>query len=323
MLELDPFPSPEGYLARRHDLGPDEVSRRFMEEAGLAELLIDTGYRSEELHDPAAMAELTGLPTHEVVRLEAVAEAVARSGVDATRYPKAFADALAEASADAVGLKTIVAYRGGFAFDPARPSAEEVVRAAGPFMEAGARGTARLTDPVLLRYGIWTGADMARERGMPIQFHVGWGDPDILLHLSNPALLTELIRALSRLRVDVALLHCYPFHREAAYLSAVFPNVYLDVGSALHYHGPSAPRLLAEAMEVAPFTKLMFSTDAFAVAEQYYLGSMLFRRALRSLLDDWMAAGHCDGSEADRIIELIARGNAMRIYTLGTRPRPG
>jgi uncharacterized protein len=316
VLGLEPLAPPDDYVSRRQELGAAEVGRRFLKEAGLAEILVDTGYRSEELLDLAGMAELSGLPTHEVVRLEAVAEAVARSGVDAGRYPEAFTAALAEASEGAVGLKTIVAYRGGFAFDPTRPSREEVARAAGPLIEAGATGAVRLTDPVLLRHGIWTGAEVARERSMPIQFHVGWGDPDLVLHLTNPTLLTEVIRELSRLKVDVALLHCYPYHREAAYLSAIYPNVYFDVGSALHYHGPSSARLLAEAMEVAPFTKLMFSTDAFAVAEQFYLGSMLFRRALRSVFDHWIEAGHCDVKEAARIAELIGRGNAARIYPL-------
>src|SRR5207302_9677821 len=102
----------------------------------------------------------------------AVAERVAASGVEASRYPDAFAEALADVAVDAVGFKTIVAYRGGFAFDPARPSREEVVKAAGSFV---ATEGARVTAPVLLRHGIWTGADLARERGMPIQFHVGWG----------------------------------------------------------------------------------------------------------------------------------------------------
>jgi predicted TIM-barrel fold metal-dependent hydrolase len=282
----------------------------------LAELLLDTGYRSDEVHEPAGMAELAGLPTHEVVRLEAVAEAVARSGVEATRYPEAFAGALAIAASDAVGFKTIVAYRGGFDFDPARPSRDEVVRAAGPFLESAGAGTGRLTDPVLLRYGIWTGADIAKDRGFPIQFHTGWGDPDLVLHRTNPTLLTGLIRELAAMKVTMTLLHCYPFHREAAYLAHVYPNVYFDVGSALHYHGPSAPTLLAEALEVVPFTKLLYSSDAFGIAEMYYLGSMLHRRALRQVLDAWIAADHCNAAEADRIVSLIGRENALRIYPL-------
>jgi predicted TIM-barrel fold metal-dependent hydrolase len=323
ILELEPFADPDDYLAKRRDLGAEEVGRRFLKEAGLAQLLIDTGYRSDEVHEPAGMAELSGLPTYEVVRLEAVAEAVARSGVEASRYAEAYAETLARASADAVGFKTIVAYRGGFDFDPARPSRDEVTTAAGRFLRSGGDGPVRLDDPVLLRHGIWTGADIARDRGFPIQFHSGWGDPDLVLHLTNPTLLTGLIRELAPLDVSVTFLHCYPFHREAAYLAEVFPNVYFDVGSALHYHGPSSPKLLAEAMEVAPFTKLLFSTDAFAVAEQYYLGTMLFRRAFTAVMDEWIAAGHCDANEADRIAELIGRENARRIYPLGDGSRRG
>jgi len=316
VLDLEPLASPDDYIARRRELGADEVARRFFRDAGLAELLIDTGYRSDELQDLEGMASLSGLPVREVVRLEAVAERVAASGVEAGRYPDALAEALGEEARDAVGLKTIVAYRGGFGFDPSRPSREEVVRSAGEFIENGAR---RVDDPVLLRHGIWAGADVARERGLPIQFHSGWGDPDLVLHLANPTLLTGLIREFAALQVDVVFLHCYPFHRDAAYLAAMFSNVYFDVGSALHYAGPSGGTLLAEAMEVSPFTKLLFSTDAFGVAEQYFLGSMLHSRALRVILDRWIADGHCDASEADRIAGLIGRQNAERIYPLGAR----
>jgi uncharacterized protein len=316
VLGLDAFASPEDYVARRRELGAEEVARRFLRGAGLGALLIDTGYRSDEVHEPGAMEELSGAPAHRVVRLEAVAEAVAGTGVEATAYPSAFADALEEAARGAVGFKSIVAYRGGFGFDPDPPEDREVVRAAGAFLETAGAGSPRLADPVLLRYGIWTGARLARERGLPIQFHVGWGDPDLELHLTNPTLLTRLIRELADLGVNVALLHCYPFHRDAGYLAAMYPNVYFDVGSALHFLGPSSARLLGEAMEVAPFGKLLYSSDAFGVAEAYFLGSILFRRALREVLDGWIAADHCDSATAARIGDAIGRGNAGRIYPL-------
>lgn len=316
VLELEPFAPAEEYVERRRSLGAEDVARRFLREAGPEALLIDTGYRSEELHGLDAMRGLAGVPVHEIVRLEAVAEAVAETGVRAEAYPGAFEAALEEAARDAVGLKTVVAYRGGFAFDPQRPERAEVVRAAGGFLATAGSGRARLADPVLLRFGIWTGAEVARERGLPIQFHVGWGDPDLELHLTNPTLLTGLIRELARLEVNVALLHCYPFHRDAGYLAAMYPNVCFDVGSALHYLGPSSARLLGEALEVAPFSKLLFSSDAFGVAEQYHLGALLFRRALRETLDEWIAADQCDVPTAERIAEAVGRGNALRIYPL-------
>jgi hypothetical protein len=87
------------------------------------------------------------------------------------------------------------------------------------------------------------------------------------------------VRALGELAVDVVFLHCYPYHREAAYLAAVFPHVYFDVGLALHYTGPAAGQVLTEAMELAPFTKQLYSSDAFALAEFHYLGALLFAAA--------------------------------------------
>ena len=320
VLGLDPFPPPDDYLARRAELGAEEVSRRFLSQAGLGEILIDTGYRSDEIHDVTGMRSLAGVPAHEVVRLEAVAERVAAAGVDASAYADAFRRELEGATRDAVGLKTIVAYRGGFAFDPDEPNGREVVDAAARFLEAAALSDQpRLSDPVLLRFGIWTGAHLARERGLPIQFHVGWGDPDLVLHLTNPTLLTELIRRFARENVNMVLLHCYPFHREAGYLATMFPNVHFDVGSALHYQGASSPGLLAEAMEVAPFSKLLYSSDAFGLPEQYFLGALLFRRALRKILDGWLAEGDCDAETAERIARGFGRDNALRIYPLPGR----
>jgi uncharacterized protein len=117
--------------------------------------------------------------------------------------------------------------------------------------------------------------------------------------------------------VDVVFLHCYPYHREAGYLAAVFPHVYFDVGQALNYTGPGARQVLSEAMELAPFTKQLYSSDAFALAELHYLGALLFRRSLAVILEDWVRRDECSAAEADRIGELLGRANARRIYPLG------
>jgi predicted TIM-barrel fold metal-dependent hydrolase len=315
VLELPTLPSPDRYLARRAELGAEEVHRRFLRSAGLETLLVETGYTTAaDVLSPAVMGSLAAAPAHEVVRLEAVAEAVARGGVEAAAYPDAFARSLEAAAAAAVGLKTVVAYRGGFGFDPTPPSTREVVDAAARWLSKDP--PPRVEDPVLLRHGIWTGAELARDRGLPLQVHAGYGDPDLTLHLTNPSLLTDLVRALGKLAVDVVFLHCYPYHREAAYLAAVFPNVHFDVGQALNYTGPSAGRVLAEAMELAPFTKQLYSSDAFALAELHYLGAVLFRRNLGTILGSWVRRDECSAAEADRIAELLGRANARRIYRL-------
>lgn len=318
ILDLEPFAAPMAYLERRRRLGADEVNRRLLRAAGTSGLIIDTGFRSETIASPDAMATLVGVPTWEVVRLEAIAEEVAQRGVAAERYPVAFAELLAARAANAVGLKTIVAYRGGFAFDPSPPAPAEVVRAAGDWLRAVAGGTPRLVDPTLLRFGIWTGAELARERQLPIQFHVGYGDADLTLHETNPSLLTGLIRQLGARGVQVVLLHCYPYHREAAYLADVFLNVAFDLGLALTYTGASAPRIVADAMEVAPFTKQLYSSDGFGAAELHYLGAQHFRAGLTRVLAGWIADGACSLAEATRIATAIASENARRIYPLAS-----
>lgn len=311
VLDLEPLVAAERYLERRAELGAEEASRRLLRQAGLGHLIVETGYRSSEVTDAERTGELADVPASEVLRLEAVAEQVAASGVDATGYADAFRAELAARCARAVGLKTIVAYRGGFAFDPRPPAEAEVAEAAGRWLAAGG---GRLTDPVLLRFGIWAGAELARDHAMPLQVHSGWGDPDLTLHLADPSLLTDLVKDLGRMGVNVVFLHCYPYHRQAAYLAAVLPNVYFDVGEAITYLGPSATRLLAEALELAPFTKQLYSSDAFGLAELYLIGAAHFRHGLAEVLGGWVADGRCSASDAEQIADLIAAGNAARIY---------
>lgn len=311
VLDLEPLTAPERYLERRAELGAEEVSRRLLRQAGLGHLIVETGYRSSEVTDAQRTGELADVPASEVVRLEAVAEQVAASGVEATGYADAFRAELAARCARAVGLKTIVAYRGGFAFDPRPPAEAEVAEAASRWLAAGG---GRLTDPVLLRFGMWAGAELARDHAMPLQIHSGWGDPDLTLHLADPSLLTDLVKDLGRMGVNVVFLHCYPYHRQAACLAAVLPNVYFDVGEAITYLGPSAARLLAEALELAPFTKQLYSSDAFGLAELYLIGAAHFRQGLAEVLGAWVDDGRCSAADAERIAHLIAAGNAARIY---------
>src|SRR5262249_31752096 len=110
----------------------------------------------------------------------------------------------------------------------------DVTRAAGDWLRRCAQdGQARLDDPVLLRYVLWAGVDL----GLPLQFHVGFGDSDIVLHRCDPARMTGFIQAVQPLGTQVMLLHCYPYHRQAGYLAHVYPHVWFDTGSAVSHSG--------------------------------------------------------------------------------------
>jgi len=150
-----------------------------------------------------------------------------------------------------------------------------------------------------------------------VQFHVGYGDSDVDLDRCNPLLLTPLLRAVQPTGVPVMLLHNYPYHREAGYLAQVFPHVYVDAGLATHNLGIGAPALLAEALELAPFGKFLYSSDAFGLPELYYLGAVLFRRALSEFFNAGLGEGLYTERTVVRLTRMLCADNAKRAYGLG------
>ena len=149
---------------------------------------------------------------------------------------------------------------------------------------------------------------------MPIQFHVGWGDPDLVLHLTDPTLLTGLIREFAVLGVTVTLLHCYPFIREASWLAGLFPNVYMDLCMVLQWVVHRGPDLILEALDVAPVSKLLFATDGFRVPELFYLGATWWRDDLAHVLAGFIDRGFVDEARAVEWGRFVLRDNALRIY---------
>jgi predicted TIM-barrel fold metal-dependent hydrolase len=243
------------------------------------------------------------VPVREVVRLEAMAESLGVAGVAGEDFPAAFRAALTEAPA--VAWKTIAAYRYGLDLDPGRPTDAEVAEAAGRWLPTGSR----LTDPVVLRFLLWSAVDTGR----PIQVHCGLGDPDETLRQADPAFLQPFLH---QIRTPVVLLHCYPYHRQAAYLAHAYPHVYLDVVLALNHVGAAASTVLGEVLELAPFHKVLYSSDAYGLPELYFLGATLFRRALTDVLDRWIVRDDLLLADAKKIAADIAAGTARALYRL-------
>jgi uncharacterized protein len=311
VLGLPPHAELPDYALRRAELGATEVSKRFLVAAGMSAMCVDTGFTPEPLTSPAELGGLAGATAHEIVRLERVAEDVVTAGVGAAGFADAVRSALATRAASAVGFKSIAAYRTGLDLNPERPSAAEVTAAAGRWL-AVRTGPPRIADQTLQRFLIWCGVDLGR----PVQFHVGYGDSDVDLDRCNPLLLTPLLRAIQPTGVPVMLLHNYPYHRESGYLAQVFPQVYVDAGLATHNLGTRAPALLAEALELAPFGKFLYSSDAFGLPELYYLGAVLFRTALSGFLAAGLQEDLYSERTVVRLTRMLCADNAKRAYQL-------
>jgi predicted TIM-barrel fold metal-dependent hydrolase len=303
LLGLPKHADPQEYWQRRSRLTESELARIFLRAAGVSDWLVDTGY-AEGVADVAQVAELSASRAHDVVRLEQVAEQAAHAAGD---YASAFEEILHRRVATAVGTKSILAYRGGFDGDLTEPSAAEVATAAARWRDNG--GT-RLADRVLLRFGL----HQALRVGKPLQIHVGFGDRDCDLHKANPLHLLDFLRRSGD--TPVVLLHCYPYEREAGYLAQAFNNVYLDGGLSVNHLGARAPAFIARLLELAPFRKIVYSSDGFGPAELHYLGTTLWRNGIHRVLSGFVDDGDWSSADAMRVVDLIAHDNAARVYRL-------
>jgi uncharacterized protein len=310
VLDLEPHAEPEPYLRRRQELGPDEVNRRFLAAARVGDFVVDTGLAPGSICPPEQLAAYGGGRAHEVVRLEALAETLLADGVP----PEDFAEELTErlSAKSVVGAKSIAAYRVGLSLPDRKPGADRLTEALGR-VRPGAGGRYRLADPVVSAWLAWT----AIEAELPLQFHVGYGDSDLDLDACDPLRLTGFLRATQDHGVPVLLLHNYPFHRHAAYLAQVFDHVFMDLGLTTHNCGALSVAPIRESLELVPFGKMLYSSDAYGLAELYFLGAHLFRRGLSAVLDSLLRAGEMTADDARRVAELIGSANAGRVYRLG------
>ncbi len=78
----------------------------------------------------------------------------------------------------------------------------------------------------------------------------------------------------------------------------------------------SAPAFIARLLELAPFRKIVYSSDAFGPAELHYLGTTLWRNGIHRVLSGFVDNGDWSAADAMRVVDLIARDNAERIYRL-------
>ncbi|MFE5670956.1 amidohydrolase [Agromyces sp. NPDC056523] len=306
-LGLEPFADAAEYLAARSELGFDEATSRLLRASGITTYLIDGGHAPERLVPDERMMRLADARSHPIVRLETLAEGAMSGASSGADFLDRLEGALTAASERAVGYKTVAAYRTGLALEPARPTAAEVGGAADAWFAAG---DPRLTDATVIRHLAW----WALEQGSVLQVHVGFGDGDLRLDRADPFLLQPFLAATQHAGGRVVLLHCYPFVREAGMLAHLYPHVHLDAGLALGQVGANADVVLRETLDLTPFSKLLFSTDAWGAPERVLVGAAAWRNAATDVLADYVDRHGWPADEAIRIAELMAWRNAEALY---------
>lgn len=325
ILDLPAHSPIEDYVARRKQLGAREASQRLIDKSALSAVMLDTYSRDvSTLTSPHQFTEEFRTPALEILRIESIFENVATTGVSSTELIDHFADELSSLARQAVGLKSIVAYRTGFRIDTENPGDTQVTLALDQWRSRFADGQRpRLDDPVICARLLWIAAEVARERKMPIQFHVGIGDDDVDMPANDPAHFSNYFSELQKLGVPVTLLHCYPYVRNAQWLADIYDNVYYDIGFMLAFGSHEISRIMRESMEIGPFHKVLYSSDAFSLAELYYISAQRFRQTLAAILQEWADSSYCGVEDALRIARSVCFENATRLYRLNDQPAAG
>jgi predicted TIM-barrel fold metal-dependent hydrolase len=304
-------PSEEAIVQKRRELGLDELARRCFTAARLEAILMDDGFRPETVlpldwHRPL-------VTVHRVLRIEHLAEQLLAECDGFHDFVDRFRAGIDPPPPGVVGYKSIACYRSGLMIELFRPGSAH----AG--FRAQKKCGARLVEKALIDYLVCLTLETAARNGLPVQFHTGFGDSDLDLRLASPLHLRGVLEDRRLRGAAIVLLHAsYPFAREAGYLASVYPQVYLDTGLAVPLLSVAGMRrTVGELLELAPSSKVLYSSDAHFIPELYYLAALWGRRVLGDVLQQSVRDGDLTSADADAAARVVLADNARRLYRLG------
>jgi predicted TIM-barrel fold metal-dependent hydrolase len=299
----------EVIVNRRNALGFERTAALCFKAARLEAAFLDDGFLAEKCLPWDEHERF--VPVRRILRIEHLAEKLISSCADFSYFIERFLAEIDPPPSEVVALKSIAAYRTGL--DVAPPGADLAKKSFEALKDHTGKDL-RLTDKPLIDYLLSLAVDAASRHDIPLQIHTGFGDPDLDLKLSNPLHLRPIFEA--RREAPVVLLHAgYPFVREAGYLASVYPKVHVDFGLAVPFLSIGGmKRVVRELLELAPVTKIMYSSDAHIIPELFYLGAKWGRAVLADVLEEAVRDSDLSAAEADRVAEAILGGNARRLY---------
>ena len=78
-------------------------------------------------------------------------------------------------------------------------------------------------------------------------------------------------------------------------------------------------RTVQQLLELAPTSKLMYSSDAHNIPELYYLGAKWGREVLVQVLDEAIKDGDLTANEAESVATAILSENAHTLHQLHSK----
>lgn len=311
---------PQEIVAARNSMSSEYRSylKRLFADANLVALLVDDGYSELAVEAALPRVQLDDFARYVPVNIARVSriEPLLQESLDASDAFSEFISLLLEGLDDAVrkkhavAFKSLIAYRSGLEVsDPTESQAREDFQ---KYKETRETTLKRLRDYVLRRV-----LEKCLEFDIPLQIHTGIGDVDIVLDQCNPVHLFSLLKDKKLRHAKIVLVHCgYPYIMEAAFLTNVLPNVYLDLSVLIPYATANMSNRLLEVLELAPVSKVMFASDATQIPEIHWLSAKIGKTALQQALNDIIRKSFATEQEAEEMAKMILAENAEALYRL-------
>lgn len=305
-------PNEEAIASRRRELGLEALAARCLQASNLAAVFLDDGFMPEAILPWQWHRQY--LPVRRILRLEHQAEKLIETETTFDSFLDKFRQQIDHPANEVVALKSIAAYRSSLAISPV--SWKQARTCFNNYKAHPSNDGLGLSAKPLIDFLVTEALTSACRSRLPLQFHTGFGDPDLDLRHSNPLELRYLLENPAWRQVPIVLLHAgYPFVREAGYLAAMYPQVYVDFGLTLPYASIAGMRaVLRRLLELAPVTKLLFSSDAHLTPELFYLGAKWGREVLAHVLETAVGEGDLDAGEADFAARRILHDTARELY---------
>jgi len=313
---LDCAPTEAAVLERRNAADPERHARQLLDRTPTEVMLVDRGFSSDDSFTLQEQQRATGIGQREIIRLETLAERLVKTANDPREWFAATRAALrAGIEGGAVGVKTICAYRASLELRPVDTDALGVAFSALK-LRAERGHSPRLVGDSLCHALLFEAAQECQQLDVPLQVHCGFGDPDEDLAQTSPLGLRPLFIDPAYRGLRIALLHCYPYHREAAYLCSVFPGAYMDLSLTIPFAGLEGARAMRETLGLCPTSKLLYASDASRYPEVYFVAASIHREALAEGLGELVDRAILSADSAVAAGRQVLAENARRVYRL-------
>jgi uncharacterized protein len=312
-------PTEEAVLAARNQQDGRTLVQNYWRAANIDVLCLDKGHPPlDEVFSESDHAVLGACRVAPMLRVELIMQDLIAAQSTLAAVVEGLRAALEDIRGQGyVSLKSIVAYRTGL--DIATWSLDEAQMA---FVEArnevSATGAVRLGYKPLLDTLLHVVFEEAARQEVPIQFHTGYGDDDADMLLANPLHLRAVLREKKYQSMPIVLLHeSYPYTRQGAYLAAIYDNVYLDLSYGIPFLGYNEMlEFTRAAFDVAPSSKLLYSSDGIGVPELHWISARDGRRIIGQVLSERVASGELSQYAAEEVGVAVLQQNALRLYQI-------